>query len=125
MDLVGVIFLWFGVAFCIIGMIGVLRLPDVYSRLHSSGKVALLGVFGFLVASGVVMPETAARAVVLFLFLLFSSPVASHAIAAAAYQMGVPLYKPEGKKVRDDLAPQPTRTGEFPALREEEREPIS
>jgi multicomponent Na+:H+ antiporter subunit G len=91
--------LGFGIFFCLVGLIGVIRLPDVYSRLHASGKVATLGIFGLLVASALLLPDTALKAIVLLFFLLFSAPVSTHVIALAAYRQGVPMKN----SVQDDL----------------------
>ena len=73
----------FGLFFFIIGVVGIIRLPDAYSRLHASGKVATLGLFGLLVSGGILMPPLLPRLLLLGLFFLLTAPVASHAIAVA------------------------------------------
>lgn len=111
-DLLAIGMLIFGTVFAMIGVIGVIRLPDVYTRLHASGKVATLGIFGLLAGASLLMPEIAAKALALGLFLLFSSPVASHAIAGSAYQAGCSMVD----AVRDDLRGETLnrQTEEFP-----------
>lgn len=99
-EILGIAAIAGGTFFSLVGVIGMLRLPDVYSRIHAAGKVATLGIFGLLAGAALLMPEVTPKALALSLFLLVSSPVASHAIAAAAYRHGV---KPVGL-VRDDLA---------------------
>jgi len=99
-EIVGATFIILGVFFSLVGVIGIMRLPDVYSRIHASGKVATLGIFGLLIGVALLLPGTLVKAVGLLLFLLISSPVASHAIAAAAYRSNVPLADVQ----RDDLA---------------------
>lgn len=99
-QLLGVVFIGLGTFFSAVGVIGIIRLPDVYSRIHASGKVATLGIFGLLVGAALLLPATSLRVIGLGLFLLISSPVASHAIAAAAYRSQVPMLH----AVRDDLA---------------------
>jgi len=89
-----------GVFFSVVGVIGMIRLPDVYTRIHASGKVSTLGIFGLLLATAALQPEQALKAVVLFFFLLFTTPVASHAIASAAHRQGVARTN----CTRDDLA---------------------
>jgi multicomponent Na+:H+ antiporter subunit G len=96
----GLVFITLGVFFSTVGVIGIVRLPDVYSRIHASGKVATLGIFGLLIGTALLLPETTLKLLGLGLFLLITSPVASHAIASAAYRAGVPLARAE----RDDLA---------------------
>lgn len=94
-----------GAFFACVGIIGMMRLPDVYSRIHASGKVATLGILGLLVGAALLMPELALKSIALALFLVITAPVASHAIAAAAHRQGVPRVG----AVRDDLADGPPR----------------
>ncbi len=101
-EILSLIALLFGLFFSLVGMIGLVRFPDVYCRIHASGKVATLGLVGLLAASGLLMPETALKAVALALFVVITSPVASHAIASAAYRQGVPV-----DPRHDDLAHPP------------------
>lgn len=89
-----------GLFFICVGIIGVMRLPDVYCRIHAAGKVATLGIVGLLAGTAFLMPETTPKVIMLALFLVIASPVAAHAIAAAAYRQGVPMVVPQ----RDDLA---------------------
>ncbi len=87
LEMLGVGWLIFGLFFCAIGVIGVLRMPDVYTRLHASGKVATLGLFGLLVGAVFLMPTLFfLKILALGLFILVTSPVATHAIAASEYR---------------------------------------
>lgn len=86
LELLGVVSLLFGLFFCAVGVIGVVRLPDTLTRLHASGKVATLGLFGILAGAALLMPSTALRLLTLGLFVLLTSPVATHAIAASVYR---------------------------------------
>jgi multicomponent Na+:H+ antiporter subunit G len=99
-ELIGLAFIVIGVFFSTVGVFGIVRLPDVYTRIHASGKVATLGIFGLLIGTALLLPETTLKLLSLGLFLLITSPVASHAIASAAHRSGVPLV---GAR-RDDLA---------------------
>ena len=85
-ELIGIFFLLFGLFFCSVGVLGVIRMPDIYSRLHASGKVGTLGLFGLLVGAAIIMPSTILKVMALGLFVLFTSPVASHAIAASEFR---------------------------------------
>ena len=86
LELLGVAALVFGLFFSAVGVIGVIRLPDVLTRLHASGKVAILGLFGLLLGAALLMPASALRLLTLGLFVLLTSPVATHAIAASVYR---------------------------------------
>jgi multicomponent Na+:H+ antiporter subunit G len=99
-ELIGLLFILIGVFFSSVGVLGIVRLPDVYTRIHSSGKVATLGIFGLIIGTAILQPETTVKLIALGLFLLMTSPVGSHAIAAAAHRSGVPLARFD----RDDLA---------------------
>ncbi|MCE7948800.1 MAG: monovalent cation/H(+) antiporter subunit G [Chloroflexi bacterium CFX4] len=98
-ELLGLAALFFGVAFCVIGVIGMVRLPDVYTRLHASGKVSTLGLWGILLGASLLMEGIAPRAIALAVFLILVQPIASHAIAAAARRSGVPMVL----NFRDDM----------------------
>jgi multicomponent Na+:H+ antiporter subunit G len=67
------------------GVVGVLRMPEIYTKLHAASKAVFLGVFAFLVAvvaSG--DPVIIARVVLIGMLLVFTTPVAAHEIARAA-----------------------------------------
>jgi len=86
LEILGIGWLTFGLFFCAIGVLGVLRMPDVYTRLHASGKVATLGLFGLLMGAVFLMPSIFLKVLALGLFILLTSPVATHAIAASEYR---------------------------------------
>jgi multicomponent Na+:H+ antiporter subunit G len=85
----------YGVALCgavltVLGAIGVLRFPDLYSRLHAASLTdtggATLVLAGLALASGLT-PETLKLGAV-WVFLMLTGPTAAHAIANAAYSAG-------------------------------------
>jgi multicomponent Na+:H+ antiporter subunit G len=84
-----------GLFFSVVGIIGIMRMPDVYSRIHASGKVAVLGIIGLLIGAALLMPQIALKALALAVFMVVTSPVASHAIASAAYRQDTPVYTRE------------------------------
>lgn len=86
LEIAGVGALVFGLFFCAVGVLGVIRMPDSLTRLHASGKVATLGLFGLLVGAAILMPSIFFKILALGLFVLLTSPVATHAIAAAEYR---------------------------------------
>lgn len=98
-EIIGVAAIVFGLFFYVMGVAGLIRFDDVYMRIHASGKVSGLGIIGLLVGVAVIAPELALKAFALGLFTVITQPVASHAIALAAYRSGVPLHEPH----RDDL----------------------
>ena len=99
-----------GTFFSVIGMLGLVRFPDVYSRLQATGKVAVFGVVLLLVAAAAWTPLSWGRALLLILLLMVAGPVTSHAIASAAYRIGIPMKR----FVRDDLAGEVTASKSLP-----------
>lgn len=84
-----------GLVIMTLGVYGVIRFPDVYTRVHAASKSVFLGVISILLAT--VLAGDAAivlRAILIGIFLLFTTPVAAHAIAQAAYQSGEPMKTP-------------------------------
>lgn len=95
-----------GTFFSIVGIIGLVRLPDVYSRMHATGKVSTFGVVLLTVAAVFVTPLAWSKALVLIALLILAGPVVSHAISSASYRLGIPMKQ----AVRDDLAGKRTQT---------------
>jgi multicomponent Na+:H+ antiporter subunit G len=86
LEIIGAILLIIGIAFSVLGVIGILRLPDTYTRLHASGKTSTLGVLFLSAGTAIILPEVLLKVLALSIFLLFSGPVGSHAIAAAVHR---------------------------------------
>lgn len=85
-------FLLVGAAFALIGSIGLLRLPDFFSRLHGPSKATTLGVGGMLIASAIhfsVGPGTSLHEVLVALFLFMTAPVSAHMLCKAALHLRV------------------------------------
>jgi multicomponent Na+:H+ antiporter subunit G len=80
-----------GSVFVIIGGVGLLRLPDFYTRIHAAGITDTLG--SWLILTGLILHEGfslgAAKLAMLLFFLLITSPLASHALAKAAFLRGL------------------------------------
>ena len=114
MEIIGLIVLWGGIFFSVIGVIGLVRMPDLYCRLHATGKVSTVGLAGILLGAAFIMPSAGLKLLALAIFAVLTLPVGTHAIAAAAYRHG----NYEAKLNRDDLAemsarkPQPTPAGD-------------
>jgi multicomponent Na+:H+ antiporter subunit G len=100
LQIIALIAVIIGTFFSIVGILGLIRLPDVYSRLQATGKVAVFGVVLLLVAAAAWTPLGWGRALLLILLLMVAGPVTSHAIASAAYRIGIPMKQ----AISDDLA---------------------
>lgn len=90
-DLASGIFLLTGGALGVLGGLGLLRFPDFYTRLHAAGVTdtlcALLIVVGLALQSGLSLLTI--KLALILLFLLFTAPTASHALARAAMADGL------------------------------------
>lgn len=84
-----------GVFFSFTGALGIVRMPDVYTRIQCSSKVITAGAVpllcGVAVAKG---PFTTygSRALIVAVLLALVNPMASHALVRAAYKTGVPMW---------------------------------
>ncbi len=92
---------WFclmaGVALAIIAGIGLIRLPDLFARMHAAGigdtLAVLLIILGMMLQTGWTL--NLAKLVLILFFIFFTSPASTHALAKAALHGGVqPLLKP-------------------------------
>ncbi|MDI3539308.1 MAG: multicomponent Na+:H+ antiporter subunit [Methanolobus sp.] len=88
------IFFLIGILFVFVGMVGLLRLPDVYNRLHATTKIATLGAFGVMIAITVKtgFSTMGLKAIMVGIFLILTAPVAAHIIARAAHRSGTKLW---------------------------------
>ena len=80
-----------GSAFAVVGGVGLLRLPDVFARMHGGGITDTLGagliLVGLMFQSGLTLAT--GKLVMILLFLLVTSPTATHAVARAALSADV------------------------------------
>ena len=112
MDLVLDLLAWASIAaglfFMLVGTVGVLRMPDIYTRLHAAGMTDTMGA-GFLLlgmcfvtVQGMMHGEAGygfvlIRLVLTYAFLLFTSPIATHALARAGLAGGVKPWTADGE----------------------------
>ena len=93
-----------GLGFSLSGAVGILRMPDLYSRIQCSSKTITMGALPVLIAlvvgEGLISSYTS-RALLTGFLLLLLNPASSHALARAAYKAGVPMWS---GAVRDEAA---------------------
>lgn len=92
-----------GTLFLLISALGILRLPDVFTRMHAAGQAATLGISCLLFATGVHFLEDGqiARMVALIILFFVTSPIATTTMARAAYRQSA---SDRFLLVHDDLA---------------------
>ena len=97
-----------GAFFCVVGGIGILRLPDFYCRTHGASITDTLGAgllllgltvheVGLIAAEGA-SPLNAMKLIILLLFLFLASPTSGHALVKAAYGHGVKVESAPGER---------------------------
>jgi len=92
-----------GTIFSFFAAVGLIRLPDVYSRAHAASKSSTMGVLFILVGTFLFFIMEGTFSIRLFLgifFVFLTAPVAAHVIVRSAYRSKVPLAE---QSVQDDL----------------------
>ena len=94
-EFIGMIFIVLGIMFDFFGVLGLVRLPDVYNRLQAATKCVTFGsagvLFGVFIIQG--FNNFGFKVLLGVVFIFLTSPVAAHAIARAAHRSGIPLTK--------------------------------
>lgn len=104
MNIVICIFIALSLFFAFSGVVGMLRMPDTFSRMQVSTNISTFGVLGVIIGGilySVFMlhnSEMAVKLAVLGVFYIITNPIASHALAKGAYWHGV---RPEKDMVCD------------------------
>lgn len=83
-----------GVFFNFVPAIGLLRMPDVYTRMQASTKGGTLGVGCIILACAIHFQDllTASQSIMVIAFMFLTAPVAGHLIGRAAYFVRTPLW---------------------------------
>lgn len=91
-----------GALFSLIAVIGLLRLPDLYTRTHAASKAGTVGSGAVLVAIALVSFDSAVilRALIGIIFFMLTAPISAHLLSRAAYIAG---YKPYEKTTLNEL----------------------
>lgn len=97
-NIVSMVLVFAGAGFMLIGSIGLVRLPDFYTRTHASGKIDTLGIM--LLLGGLAVHEgftlNTAKLVLVIVFVAAANPVGAHALARSARRSGLkPWCRPE------------------------------
>ena len=98
------IFIVAGSVFVLIGGIGLIRLPDFYTRIHAAGITDTMGAWlvliGLMFSAGWTLITV--KLFMLLFFLAATSPLASHALAKAAFIRGLEPMLGRGLEIEDD-----------------------
>ena len=106
MNIIVIFLLVLGLLFFTVGTIGILRLPDFYSRLHPAGKLDTMGVL--LAMGGLALYNlhalslgtviTSLKIALIVVFVFVTSPTATHAILDAGYRAGLQPWTKPGRR---------------------------
>ncbi len=93
LEIISMVLILIGSIFYFLGTLGIVRFPDLYTRLHAATKSIVIGACGIIL--GVILLEgisaASVKAFLIMIFLLSTTPIASHAIARAGYFSGVKM----------------------------------
>ncbi len=89
-DLLIIILIWSGMFFLFVGVVGLLRLPDVFTRMHATSKCDTLGTGLVLLALALVISNfvLGAKLMVMAAFIWTINPIIAHMIGKTEYQRG-------------------------------------
>ncbi len=90
-EMIGSILILLGAVFLFSAGLGIFRMPDAYTRIQAGTKASTLG--NMLVLAGIAFyhPGWTLKLVIVAYFVLMTNPISSHALARAAYAIGVPM----------------------------------
>ncbi|MBU3092223.1 monovalent cation/H(+) antiporter subunit G [Clostridium sp. CM028] len=104
-ELIVAIFLFGGLFFFMVGTLGIIRFPDVFTRAHSAAKCDTLGAIlclsALVVLNGLNMVSL--KIVLIIVFVWIANPTATHLIAKAEYTRQASLAKINGVKKHEDI----------------------
>ncbi|MBB3951527.1 monovalent cation/H(+) antiporter subunit G [Aureimonas jatrophae] len=89
------IFVVMGAGFALIAAIGILRLPDFYTRIHAASKAGTVGSVLALLALAIVSDESAEvlRAIAAIVFFFLTAPISAHLLGRSAYTAGYRMWE--------------------------------
>ena len=94
-DILSTILITFGLLILSLSVYGMIKMPDIYPRIHAASKAAFLGNIPFLIAASLGGDRAMiTRAILIGLFLLLTTPISAHIIGQAAYLTGEPMETP-------------------------------
>lgn len=90
-----IFFVTVGTFFMFLGALGIVRMPDLFTRMHASTKAASLGVGMILIGSALHFGElgVATKAIITTVFIFLTAPVAAHMIGRAAFVLNIPRWE--------------------------------
>jgi len=98
MIIIGNLLILIGATFLFLGALGLVRMPDVYNRIQAGTKATTLGTLAMLAGVAFHHPTWLPKIILIALFILLTSPVASSTIARAAKMAGLQAFSLRAEK---------------------------
>lgn len=103
-ELIAALFMLGGAIFFIASAIGMMRLPDFYTRIHASGNSETLGCMlsfiGLMIYEGATL--TSLKMALVFIIVFLANPIGSHILSKAAYKSGHKVWTLKDMKEEDE-----------------------
>lgn len=99
MDIVVGTLLCLGTLFTLIASLGILRMPDLYTRMHAATKAGTVGLASLLLAVAIAIPDITviSRVIGTMLFIFITAPVAAHLLGKATQESGYQIWRNKKK----------------------------
>ncbi len=94
-EYIAIFFLLGGLFFLVVGVVGLLRLPDVYNRMHAMGKCDTLGAGLVLIGLMLLIMDITniTKLILIGIMIATINPIVTHLIAKTAYNRGTPMVE--------------------------------
>jgi len=96
LNYVGYFLISIGAVFFLLGGLGILRMPDLYTRLQAGTKASTLGAMSTILGIGFMQPEWFVKILIIVVFIAVANPLSSHALARGSHKANqLPYLKDE------------------------------
>jgi multicomponent Na+:H+ antiporter subunit G len=110
-ELIGSILILLGAFFLFSAGLGLVRMPDTFTRIQAGTKASTLGTMLVLAGIAVYHPGWSVKLIILVYFVFMTNPISSHALARAAHAIGIPMTPETGPDaLRDARQPDESRS---------------
>ena len=97
-EFLGFLFIFLGVMAFLVSAVGLLRMPDIYTRMHVGTKSTTIGTILVIIGASFIEPSWAWKLILLAVFIFLTNPLSSSVIARAAHKNGHPIELDEPKE---------------------------
>ncbi len=97
---IGYVFIFLGVMAFVVSSIGLVRMPDIYTRMHAGTKTTTIGMLLVILGAVFIEPSWAWKLILLAVFILLTNPLSSSVIARASHKDGATLESDALKEVQ-------------------------